>query len=352
MYFQEISSEKELSKMELNRLVIQTIIVVILLIVIAVVAVYCNPFLVAMLVRKVFDKPASIPPKELGIGGNTQMLENFSYGEGKRQVMDIYLPKEENGQCPVILWVHGGAFVGGDKRDVMYFAKALADEGYAVVAMNYTLAPEAKYPTPILQVGEVYAFLKSGEFAYKERLNMKNFFIAGDSAGAHIATQFALLQTNEKYRENFQEKARFKKAFELLPEDTFKGVLLYCGPYELGKIENITNKVLKFIMGQTGWAYFGEKNFTVGEMVSEIDIPRNITKAFPPTFITDGNIMSFPEHAKVLEEKLKQKAVPVKSLFFDKEEPVYHEFQFEMSKEESIEALEATITFLKQYQGL
>ena len=51
---------------------------------------------------------------------------------------------------PCIVWVHGGAYAGGDKEDVTAYAKHLASFGYIVISMNYSLAPKAQYPTPLL----------------------------------------------------------------------------------------------------------------------------------------------------------------------------------------------------------
>ena len=56
---------------------------------------------------------------------------------------DIYYPKEK-GSYPLLLWVHGGAFVGGDKADTRTYMEMVASYGYTVISMNYALAPEQK----------------------------------------------------------------------------------------------------------------------------------------------------------------------------------------------------------------
>ena len=56
------------------------------------------------------------------------------------------------GPAPTIVWVHGGAFVGGSKEELRHWFELLADEGYTVVAPRYSLAPESTYPTPVRQV--------------------------------------------------------------------------------------------------------------------------------------------------------------------------------------------------------
>lgn len=64
----------------------------------------------------------------------------------KENTYDIYYPKNSKGPVPVLFWVHGGGFVGGDKSGVKEFAtKLVSDANIAVVAMNYELAPDSEY---------------------------------------------------------------------------------------------------------------------------------------------------------------------------------------------------------------
>lgn len=80
----------------------------------------------------------------------------------KNNKLDILYPTNlaEN-QYPVIYWVHGGAFVAGDKKDVTDYMTVLASEGFVVVNVNYQLAPKASYPAPLVQLGEAYQFIEN-----------------------------------------------------------------------------------------------------------------------------------------------------------------------------------------------
>ncbi len=63
------------------------------------------------------------------------------------QKLDIYLPDEGEGPFPVIVWIHGGAFMGGDKADLQVLPSLEGlKRGYAVVAINYRLSGEARFP--------------------------------------------------------------------------------------------------------------------------------------------------------------------------------------------------------------
>ena len=300
-----------------------------------------TPRPVTWLLHKVFDKPAIRPSKDMQ-ADDVQAVEDIPYGEGAEEILDLYVPAEE-GVYPIILWVHGGAFVGGDKKDVVYFAKALAKQGYAVAAVNYSLAPESQYPMPILQTNKAYEFLVNGDYPKKENVDTGQVFLAGDSAGAFIAVQCTLLQTNEEYKQAFLRREGIVE----IPETPYKGTLLYCGPYLLEETNHITSPLVKLFVRQVQWAYFGDKNFAQSEHLTEIDVIQYVTREYPPTFITDGNTFSFAEHGKELAKKLRENEVEVVELFFDNHnEKIVHEYQFDLSKEAGKEALKATVEFL------
>lgn len=108
------------------------------------------------------------------------------------QTMDILIPGEGDGPFPALIQFHGGAFLGGDKRDsqCIYLAKGL-QRGYAVVNVNYRLTGEATFPLPVFDVKAAVRFLRANAQAY--RLDPARFAVSGDSAGAYFA---ALLGTS------------------------------------------------------------------------------------------------------------------------------------------------------------
>lgn len=69
------------------------------------------------------------------------------------QKADIYWPSEGNGPFPVIISIHGGAFMGGDKRDIQLMPiLACLKREYAVVAINYRMSGESKFPALVHDV--------------------------------------------------------------------------------------------------------------------------------------------------------------------------------------------------------
>lgn len=85
--------------------------------------------------------------------------------------------QNSKGPVPVLFWVHGGGFVGGDKSGVKEFAtKLVSDANIAVVAMNYELAPDSEYPNQVLQVNELIKDLLAEEKDDK-LLDMEQLFL-------------------------------------------------------------------------------------------------------------------------------------------------------------------------------
>lgn len=95
------------------------------------------------------------------------IYKNLEYpSSDKRNKYDIYLPKDVQEELPTIVWVLGGAFVAGSKDGIENYAVMLADEGYAVVGVDYQWAPEIKYPGQVRQVEECLQHLKTVQWQY------------------------------------------------------------------------------------------------------------------------------------------------------------------------------------------
>jgi len=100
--------------------------------------------------------------------------------------LDIYLPNDGTGPFPVIVSIHGGAFIGGDKNDgqVVPMLEGLK-RGYAVVSINYRLSGEATIPAQINDVKAAIRFLRAN--ASKYNINPDKIAAWGGSAGANLA---------------------------------------------------------------------------------------------------------------------------------------------------------------------
>ena len=255
---------------------------------------------------------------------------------------DVYFLKDATEPLPVVLWVHGGAFVGGDKDDIEIYATALAYEGFAVVSMNYQLAPKAKYPTPVIQTGEACLWLE--DLAAQYPLDTERLILAGDSAGAHIVAQFAAIQSNRDYAEEMAME-------QIIPVGIIKSVLLFCGPFDIAKMGTGGNALINFFIDRAAWAYFGDRNWAES-FSQQATIVNHITAKFPATFISDGNTGSFEDHARGLASVLEHNNVPVETYFVDPTvEIAKHEYQFIMNTPAGVESFQKALIFLRTYSN-
>ena len=312
--------------------------------------IFLSPLPVSFMIRAAFNKKIAVAPDNFKeMQNNVEVIKNLNYpSEYKDNFADIYIPKNQKNQenqenlFPVILWIHGGAFVGGDKEDIEIYATALASEGFAVVCINYRRAPEAKYPAPVIQTNDAYLWIK--DIALEYSLDINNFILAGDSAGAHIAAQFAAVQSNQIYADEMG-------LAQNIPLHTLKSVLLFCGPYDVSEMQSGNNFIVDFLMGRAAWAYFGKKDWA-DDFSYQATISNHVTSDFPPAFISDGNNLSFEHHARALADTLKNKGVLFETYFIPaggiNSAVAAHEYQFIMNTPSGKESFNKAVAFLKE----
>jgi acetyl esterase/lipase len=113
---------------------------------------------------------------------------NISYGTvSPSQKLDIYLPDEGEGPFPVIIAIHGGAFMGCDKADlqVLPMLKGLK-RGYAVVSINYQMSGEAKFPALVQDAKAAFRWVRANAKQYK--FDPQRVAAWGGSAGGYLST--------------------------------------------------------------------------------------------------------------------------------------------------------------------
>ena len=96
-------------------------------------------------IRKLFREGDDRRDAGLTTPEGIRRFDDIVYGEdAERQILDVYRPKDKAGVLPVIVSVHGGGWVYGDKERYQYYCMDLACRGFAVVNFTYRLAPEYK----------------------------------------------------------------------------------------------------------------------------------------------------------------------------------------------------------------
>jgi acetyl esterase/lipase len=112
----------------------------------------------------------------------------------KAQVLDLYLPFKTDKPAPLIIWIHGGAWLGGSKAQCP--ALPLLAKGYAVASVEYRLSQVATYPAQIHDCKAAVRYLRAS--AKDHNIDPDKFGAWGSSAGGHLV---ALLGTSADVKE-------------------------------------------------------------------------------------------------------------------------------------------------------
>lgn len=294
-----------------------------------------------------FDAPAS---QEIVLENGGTYISDISY-ESKypNGYLDVYLsPKNESERCPTFVFVHGGGFTWGDKVDgdpnggkgggqQWYFAELL-DAGYNIVSVNYALAPEYRYPTPILQLCEATEFLIAHGDEYG--LDMTSAIYSGGSAGGSVVGQFVCAQTDGAYSVRTSIP-------RVIPAENIKAVVFASALLDGSRYYKTGSAGFDFMLNECGRTYFGE-DFVKSEIIYDTNIILNSSEDFPPTYLSDGNYSSFTNQARDLYERLSDLGLTVEFNYYEPDvEALGHGFEiFDTPCGE--DNLQRTIAFLDQ----
>lgn len=204
---------------------------------------------------------------------------------------------------PVILWIHGGGFVAGSADQLIGYLSVLASNGFTIANLEYSLAPENRYPVPIRQA--VTALTVIREHAQDYGGDPNRLVIAGDSAGAQMTSQLAAMITNDELARKVGIPIQF-------PAQALRGVILNCGAYDM-----YTAQATGFPAIDTlHWAYIGQRNYLRTQAADEMSTAKHATSAFPPTYINAGDGDPFESQAYELEAILRREGVSVTSRYW------------------------------------
>ena len=257
---------------------------------------------------------------------------------------DLYLPKDADKAqpLPLVVWIHGGGFIAGEKEGTENVMTCLAAAGYAAVSLDYPVAPEHRYPAAIKAIDAFFTFLP--KLCERCPVDRDRIVLGGDSAGAQLAAQFAAKETNAELR------ARMCLPRRLL--SPLKGVALVSGPFDLPGLRRYAkahDKKFLFLVDLWGKAYFGKLFWHRSRAANETVIAPHVTKDFPPAFLTDGNEGSFEVQNRALGEALRRKNIPVRELYFERESgAVPHDYLFCLAEASAKKGLSALLSFLHE----
>lgn len=259
--------------------------------------------------------------------GDAADVDSASYTSNS--YMDICVPisymSDENRKYPVIVSVHGGGWFYGDKELYSHYCCLLAEHGYVVVNFNYRLSPQNKYPAAIEDVAYMVRYIH--ENSQILGIDMDNFYMVGDSAGAQLTANYCIIASNSDYR----EKLDFF-TYDLLP----KKVCLNCGAYNMAeRNDNVSAWYLKNAVTEEQYKLFKD----------QLDY---VNADFPEAYLMYSVNDDLSSHTKVLDEVLNKVGIAHITKAYGQNNPDSgHVFHMNMYNPEGILCNEDECAFMK-----
>lgn len=176
-----------------------------------------------------FAPPKFIPPTN---AITTHDIQYSSQGH-IRQRLDLYLPEPENrrgdGPIPLIIYIHGGAFMFGSKASPLMPSRLLTT-GIAIASLDYRLSGDAIFPAAQQDCKSAVRWLRAHAGEYN--LDPSRFVAWGESAGAHMASMLGVTSASAG-----DESEEFEVGDHLDVASAVAGVVAYYGPSDFLKMD-------------------------------------------------------------------------------------------------------------------
>lgn len=317
------------------------------------VAAYMNAEeLFALGIRKTFKKNDDkrdrglLPPKDIvrvtnlayaadsadeadpGCSADSARAANQSCAVDPEQLLDIYYPVGTQAALPIIVSVHGGAYVYGDKDLYQFYCMSLAQKGFTVVNFSYRLAPKHKFPDQLNDINSVMKFVCAHAGQYFG--DLENVFFVGDSAGAQMASQYLAAVTNPEYADLLGLD---------IPAFTVRAAALNCGMYELDPVRE------KMLIR----CYLGSEKIARSY---KMDVLGHMTSAYPPCFIMTATADFLRPNAKPLGDYLTRLGVENEvHVYGDEFKPLGHVFHCDVNNPYAKECNNDECEFFRRHIG-
>lgn len=204
----------------------------------------------------------------------TKKVMNIPYTNdalSRHQKLDVIYPEETIGPYKVIVILHGGGWMSGDKQsETIAPLFEVLNQGYAVVSVNYRLSGEARWPAQLYDVKTAIRFLRENADTY--RLDADKIVVWGIDAGGHLALMLAATNESPDYEQTEQGSPDYSSRVN--------GVIAWYAPADLTALPQrmlpMTNRLMGFEVKSNG-----EKV----KLASPLTL---VTDSFPPVLLVHG----------------------------------------------------------------
>jgi acetyl esterase/lipase len=258
-------------------------------------------------------------------------------GGHKLHLLDVYYPEGTDKPLPIIIDIHGGGWVYGDKEINKPYCLTLARAGFTVVNISYRLIPEVRFLDALKDVFAALKWVENNIGRYYGDLN--NVFITGDSAGGHLAGEVLSAVTDPEVAALYGVSSGL----------TFRAACLMCPAVNLEPYHRLT--WIPFIR-HVHRVFVGE-DYKTSPYLRHLSLKNNKIEKFPPLFLitNDGDFLK----KQVLDfvQECAKRGVTYK-LNYQQQENCTHKLQHVSAMarpdfEESQETNHAMLDFFRTY---
>ena len=268
--------------------------------------------------------------KELPFKGEETLNQPYMNRQEVALAMDVFKPVTEEGrELPVIVTIHGGGLVMGDRKISRNFNRILAGHGYLVFSVEYRLAPRANCAQ---QLDDVCAGMDLiGRELVNYDVDFSRIFLIADSAGAYLATYVTAMRGSEK----LQEAIGYKPS-----KMVFKAVGLICGMFYTQKPD-----LIGLLLSEQ---FYGEKENS-DEFMKYMD-PENpeILDNLPPAYLVTSRGDFLNNYTLMFHDAMKKSGKRTHLLYYGDKKFTHSFVTAHPNDEKSEDAINKMLTWFEE----
>lgn len=195
--------------------------------------------------------------------GQIEKIVDIPYiDDGNRyHLLDVYYPEKTTEKLPVIIDIHGGGWMYGNKELNEYYCLSLTDRGYVVFNLNYRLVPDVTVNEQLQDVA--YALKWISENMDKYPCDTNSILLTGDSAGGQLAAFSAVLLQSSELRE----------IFDVADGNMELSALLLTSPFPFMNNKNVFSLYTKILWGRNYKKKSTYKYMNLDEIIDYAQLP-------------------------------------------------------------------------------
>ncbi|MEW4564585.1 alpha/beta hydrolase [Bremerella sp. JC770] len=218
--------------------------------------------------------------------------------------LDLLLPASDSKPMPVAIWIHGGAWMRGNKaQDLHRFDQLTArilGQGIAFISIEYRLSGQAQFPEPVIDCNDAIAFIHANRSKYQ--LDTSRMVLLGTSAGGHLVSLISLSSANST-------TTFFSEGIK--PEWKILGVVDFYGPTDLLQLQAKRSDIDPTSDNSPEARFLGGSPQAHPELARKASPVNYVSENAPPFLIFHGDqdVRVSIDQSKLLNDSLKKAGV-------------------------------------------